>query len=58
MRLVTAYPGMPAADLTHVAVMQAAGIDTIMSADRDFDRLAGITSVDPLEWYERAGTSN
>ena len=26
-----------------------------MSADRDFDRFAGITRLDPLEWFEKAG---
>lgn len=35
-----------------------AGIDTIMSADRDFDRFAGITRLDPLAWYERAVASS
>jgi predicted nucleic acid-binding protein len=55
LQLVLDAPDMRAADLTHVAVMQTAGIDTIMSADRDFDRFAGITRLDPLGWFERAG---
>jgi predicted nucleic acid-binding protein len=49
--LLSAGPYTRAADLMHVAVMQTAGIDTIMSADRDFDRFAGVTRLDPLVWF-------
>ena len=58
LQLVRDDVDMHAADLMHVAVMRTAGIDTIMSAGRDFDRFAGITRLDPLEWYERAAASS
>jgi predicted nucleic acid-binding protein len=57
LQLLSGGPDIRAADLMHVAVMQTAGIDTIMSADRDFDRFASITRLDPLVWFERAGSS-
>jgi len=35
-------------DLLHAAVAVASGIETILSADRDFDLLAGVRRLDPL----------
>ena len=47
------HPGMSARDLVHAAVMQRLGAERIISADTDFDRLSGITRLDPMligEW--------
>jgi len=35
------------ADAYHVALMEDLGLDTIVSLDRDFDRIAGILRVEP-----------
>ncbi len=40
---------LPARDLVHLACMQNHGMNTIVSADKHFDEVAGITRVDPLE---------
>jgi hypothetical protein len=45
-----ARPELPARDSLHWAVMQRNGIDTILTADRHFEALPGITRVDPPEW--------
>jgi hypothetical protein len=47
------YPQLSARDLIHVAVMQRMGAKHIVSADRAFDRIEGITRLDPAlvaEW--------
>ena len=47
------YPEVGARDLLHAAVMRRLGIERIISADRDFDRLPGIVRLDPAgvdEW--------
>lgn len=43
------HPGIGARDLLHAAVMQRLGVERIISADRDFDRLPGVTRLDPLD---------
>ena len=53
--LADRHPGISARDLVHAAVMQRLGIDQIISADPDFDRLPGITRLEPhgiREWGE------
>jgi predicted nucleic acid-binding protein len=48
-------------DLVHAAVMQRNGIERIVSADRGFDRLPGVTRLDPLtfdDWGDPAWLSN
>ena len=47
--LVQEHPRAGGRDLIHVAVMMNAGIDTIASADRDFDRFPRIKRTDPLD---------
>ena len=42
-----AAAGLTARDAIHVAVMQGNGIDRIISTDRHFDQVAGITRLDP-----------
>lgn len=47
------HPGIGARDLLHAAVMRRLGVERIISADRDFDRLPGIIRLDPSavdEW--------
>ena len=46
-------PGVSSRDLVHAAVMQRLGTGVIISADTDFDRLSGISRLDPArigEW--------
>ena len=46
--------GLPVRDLLHVAVMQTNGLDTIISTDKHFDRIAGIHRLDPQEMYDQS----
>ncbi len=48
--------GMQARDCIHLAVMQEQGISQIITADRHFDNLPGITRLDPLALYRDAGS--
>ncbi len=43
------HSNMRARDLLHVAVMRRLGVERIVSADRDFDRLPGVTRLDPVD---------
>lgn len=45
--LTTRYPQLPARDLIHAAVMLNHGVQKIISADRHFALIQGITCVDP-----------
>ena len=54
-RLVDEYPGVSARDLVHVAVMRRMGADRVVSADRDFDRIADVERLDPAEVGEWGG---
>ena len=52
-RLADSHLGVSARDLLHAAVMRRLGADRIISADTDFDRLPGVTRLDPAhvgEW--------
>ena len=51
--LADRYPHVSARDLVHATVMHRLGVDRIISADSDFDRLEGIIRLDPAhvgEW--------
>ena len=51
--LADRHQGISARDLVHAAVMQRLGAEHIISADTDFDRLPGMTRLDPIrigEW--------
>jgi predicted nucleic acid-binding protein len=50
IELHLAHTALQARDALHAAVMQQHGIDRIISADRHFDALAGVTRIDPLSW--------
>jgi predicted nucleic acid-binding protein len=39
--------GLSARDLVHLSVMTRLGVDSILSADRGFDNVRGITRLDP-----------
>lgn len=43
------YPGLSARDLLHVAVMRRLEINTIISADHDYERVDGLTRLDPAD---------
>ncbi len=54
-RLADQNQSVGARDLVHTAVMRRLGIERIVSSDTDFDRLTGITRLDPInmaEWEE------
>lgn len=42
-------PSMSPRDAIHVASMHAHGIDSILTTDRDFDNISGVTRVDPTD---------
>lgn len=55
-RLHTAFAlhiecNLPFADAYHIAVMQAEGLHTIVTFDREFDRIPGITRIEPSGCY-------
>ncbi len=59
--LADRYPGLNARDLVHASVMQRLGVDRIISADTDFDRLEGIDRLDPArigEWQSAILTAD
>ncbi len=54
--LADQYAGLSARDLLHAAVMRRVGATTLVSADRGFDRIAGIERLDPSDvasWEEQ-----
>lgn len=54
--LADQHPGISARDLLHAAVMRRLGVNSIISADRDFDRLPGIIRLDPADVDEWEGS--
>ena len=48
-KLADQHSGISARDFVHAAVMQRLGIDVIISADGGFDRLPGLTRLDPTD---------
>ena len=51
--LADRQPGISARDLVHAAVMLRLEVEQVVSADTDFDRLPGVTRLDPMlvgEW--------
>ncbi|MBA3437995.1 MAG: type II toxin-antitoxin system VapC family toxin [Thermoleophilaceae bacterium] len=47
--LIDRHPSLPTRDAVHAATALANGIVTVLSADQDFDGIAGLTRVDPLD---------
>ncbi len=54
--LADRYPRISARDYLHAAVMRRLGVERIISADRDFDRLPGIIRLDPSAVDEWGGS--
>lgn len=51
--LADVHSGISARDLVHAAVMERLGTNLVISVDTDFDRLPGVTRLDPAhpeEW--------
>ena len=55
-RLADRRPGVSARDLVHAAVMRRLGVERIISADTDFDRLPDVTRLDPARVEEWANS--
>ena len=47
--LIDRHPSLPIRDAVHAATALAKGVATVLSADRDFDAVAGLTRIDPLD---------
>ena len=52
-RLLIQYPELDARDAVHAAVVQLHGLEGVVSADRGFDVIRGVTRFDPLEMFPR-----
>ena len=50
-RLLIQYPKLDARDAIHAAVVQLHGLEGVVSADRGFDVIRGVTRFDPLEMF-------
>jgi predicted nucleic acid-binding protein len=52
LQLQRTYPFLSPRDAIHVATMEGAGLTTILTADRHFDRVEEVERVDPIgfEW--------
>ena len=48
-RLADEHPGLSARDLVHLAVMHRLEVTHIVTADRTFDQVTGVTRLDPAE---------
>ena len=44
-------------DCVHVATMRKLGVDKILSADKDFDKISGIQRIDPKSYSTRRESS-
>ena len=49
IRLFRETPGLSGRDAIHAAVVMEHGLEGIVSADRDFDRIPGLRRYDPME---------
>ena len=49
MGIMRGTPGLSARDAIHAAVVMLHGLDGIVSADRDFDRIHGLRRYDPAD---------
>ena len=47
--LVETFDGLSSRDLVHVATCQELGIEAIVSPDRGFDAVTGLTRIDPMD---------
>jgi predicted nucleic acid-binding protein len=58
LTLMDGRPRLGTADAIHAATALAHGIETVISADSDFDSVAGIERVDPLDGARLAALAN
>ncbi len=49
LELIDRHPELPTRDSVHAATATAAGLEIMVSADRDFDPLPGLARVDPTD---------
>jgi predicted nucleic acid-binding protein len=49
LEIFVADESLPMRDAVHAAVALGRGVATLVSADRDFDRVPGVSRVDPLD---------
>jgi predicted nucleic acid-binding protein len=48
--LLIQYPKLSARDAIHIASMEEAGVQRLLSADRDFDDVTEVRRIDPAEF--------
>ncbi len=48
LEVLVEHPSLPARDALHVATMETHGIERLLSADRDFDRVETVERMNPL----------
>ncbi|MCY3971119.1 MAG: type II toxin-antitoxin system VapC family toxin [Acidobacteria bacterium] len=48
LEVLVEHPGLPARDALHVATMETHGIERLLSADKEFDRIETVERVNPL----------
>ena len=48
--LADAYRDLEARDLFHLAIMERLGVQSIVTADRDFDTVSFVGRLDPLDF--------
>ncbi len=51
MGLLREYPQIDVRDAIHAAVVQLHGLEGVVSADRGFDVIRGVTRFDPMEMF-------
>ena len=51
MGLLREYPQIDVRDAVHAAVVQLHGLEGVVSADRGFDVIRGVTRFDPMEMF-------
>ena len=55
MGLLRDVPGIASRDAVHAAVVVVHGLEGIVSADRDFDRIPGLRRYDPADLVAASG---
>lgn len=58
LEVLVEHPGLPARDALHVATMETHGIERLLSADREFDRIETVERVNPLGVAARADSAS
>lgn len=58
LEVLVEHPGLPARDALHVATMETHGIERLLSADKEFDRIDTVERVNPLAGSAGAGSAS